>query len=268
MSYGGKSAGSGPALSTDLRNAAGGWGQIGAAQDQFQSGVANPPRPLGASLFSMPGISNTPGTPGYGAPATQSLATQMAQPIGLPNGQQLNMNPQPPLSQSLFGGMTPGDALGGGLTQIDPATGQPGGQQPTAQTGPQGVPPPTTGLPQGDTFGPRMGFGEDFNLPGQEQPVGTQPNPGLGNPPFYVAGGDQPIQGGPAVSQPVFAPAPVVQPAPLPLTQPAVRPGPLPTPARPSLVAPKPVSKPLSRPAPRAPMPTRATKGYISRLGK
>ena len=190
---------------------------MGDQQASFQSGVANPPRPAGASLFDMPSISNTPGTPGYGAPATQSLTTQMAQPIGLPNGQQLNMGPQQAQpAQSLFG------------------------QQPTAQTGPQAEPPPMTpGFMPGDTF----------NNSGQ------------------ITG---PVDMNPIMQAPITQPIMRSQPQPVGAAPgvPAARSiGSVQTPIGPAVLPARPVSQPV-RPAPRAPMPTRSTKGYVSRLGR
>ena len=290
MSYGGKSAGSGPSLSTDLRNASGGWGQIGGPQQQatFQSGVANPPRPAGASLFNMPSISNTPGTPGYGAPADQSLNTQMAQPIGLPNGQQLNIGQQQAQpAQSLFGqqptaqnspqaapppmtpGFNPGDTFGGGLAQTDPATGMPYGQ--TILGGPfggapgLGNPPRDDGLQMAMPGGPNgqdVHYGDlQHGAPGQ----GPVPMPAPITQPI-MRSQPQPVGAGLVPGRSIGAIQAPVQPAQSATDALKARLG-LTTPAGKPYVAAKPAPAP-ARPSLKAPMPTRSTKGYVSRLGK
>ena len=75
------------------------------------------------------------------------------------------------------------------------AQGSVAGQQPTAQTGPQGVPPPPTpGFPMGDTFGqPKINYpGRDFKP--SDLSAGAMPGDMLASP------------GGPQYGEPVSGP--------------------------------------------------------------
>ena len=188
-----------------------------------------------------------------------------------------------------YGGMTPGDALGGGLTQTDPLTGLPYGAMPTAQTSPQAVPPPMTpGFEIGDTFGnmlnkpggsqynepvggvnyPGQTFGpRDLSTPGpQPQP---QQFPNLMQNPAFNPGIQPPqqmqqiAQGQPTlVNQ--LAPPPAAGPVPgQSITQQAQ---PFPQPAPVAQPQPQPLMPPVAQAQPQPVMPTRATQGYQSRV--
>ena len=210
---------------------------------------------------------------------------------GFPGGNQLAM---PGYSEEQFaqdgttyqlGGMKPGQLLGGELTMTDPLTGLPRGAMPTAQTSPQGVPPPPTpGFEIGDTFGnpyggmtPGQALGGGFTMP--QPPQQPQQFPNLMQNPAFNAGIQPPqqmqqiAQGVPSlVNQlappPASGPVPGVsitqQPQPFPQAQPQPQPAPQPLMPPVAQAQPQQLARPPVMPQPQ--MPTRATQGYQSRV--
>ena len=186
-----------------------------------------------------------------------------------------------------YGGMTPGDALGGGLTLIDPLTGLPRGAMPQ---GPlpgdmlaQPVDTPRITDPFNRGGGPRINYpGQDFGPSdlsagmGMQQP---QQFPNLMQNPAFNPAVQQPqqmqqiAQGQPTlVNQlappPAAGPVPGVsitqQPQPFPSAQPA--PQPAPQPLMPPVAQAQPPQLRMPPPMPPQSMPTRATQGYTSRI--
>jgi hypothetical protein len=206
-----------------------------------------------AIFGGQPGQAYTPNFNGASTPISADITPEAAsygQPIGLPNGQQLDLNPQQQqiaAQTSFFSDTLPGQigskggSLAGGSYYTDAQGNHYSGGE-MIQTGRPGNEDVFGNMPGSPGYAPgiQMGFGP-------EEGRGFGPNPGDINP-----------DTGQINPQPdARPPAPIAQPAPAPVAQPA----PI---AQPAPVA-RPVAQPVAKPAP-APMPTRATQGYVSRV--
>jgi hypothetical protein len=212
--------------------------------DPYQSPYSLPP----ATSYTNQGTTAQVqgGTAFYNPPSQPPQAAPVGQPGDL-NGAQIGLPAfTDEMAQrgqySMFGGMTPGDALGGGLTQTDPVTGLPYGQE----AGPFNQLSQPVDSPRFYDTPPQGGLGGMLNQPtsGDQWSPTNNPFKGeiIGGParrledlpgyndllriPEYRPVGQVPTP--PFLGLPVPTPQPITQPAPVQRTQPVAQPAPKP----------------------------------------